>query len=95
MPTGTGVRCVFIDAALSGCGEDSDVYDCGALTTFLNVRGREMIELMSLIGEELATPGMAREAMAEALGIALLIQVARYVFSRAQGDVGHCGGLSR
>lgn len=89
------VRCVFNDGALSDFGGDCDVYDRGALTTFLNVRRREMIELMSLIGEELATPGMAREAMAEALGTALLIQFARYVSSHAQGDVGYRGGLSR
>lgn len=89
------VRCVFNDTALSGYGGDCDVYDRGALSTFLNVRRREMIELMSLIGEELASPGLARETMAEALGTALLIQFARYVSSHAQGDVGYRGGLSR
>lgn len=89
------VRCVFTNEALRTFGGDCDVYDRGAIATFLNVRQREMADLMTLIGEELATPGLAREALAESLGIALLIKFARYVSTNSKGEVGHRGGLSR
>ncbi|SFR89963.1 helix-turn-helix transcriptional regulator [Sphingomonas jatrophae] len=89
------VRCVFTTEALGVYGGACDVYDRGALSTFLNVRRREMIELMTLVGEELASPGLARETLAESLGIALLIQFARYVSVHSQGDVGYRGGLAR
>lgn len=89
------MRVVFTSDTLRRFGGDCDVYDRGALSTFLNVRHREMTNLLTLLGDELACPGLASEVLAEGLGIALMVQFARYLSSQARGEVRYLGGLSR
>lgn len=89
------VRCVFSDAALRTYGGDCDVYDRGALSAFLDVRRRELIGLMMRAGDTLVSPSLARFTLAEALGLELLTEWARYVSMQAKGDAGFRGGLSR
>lgn len=89
------VRCVFAADTLRAYAGDCDVYDPAALPTFLDIRRREMTTLMGLIGDALASPGLARDTLAGSLGTALMVQFARYLATRDRQDAGHRGGLSR
>lgn len=89
------VRCVFSPETLKLYGGDCDIYDRDVLATCLNIRHREMTDLMTLLCDEMRSPGLASATLIESLGVALMVQLARYVASHATGRTGYRGGLSR
>ena len=89
------VRCMFSHRTLEEYGAGQQVYDASVLSSFLNLNHRGIFDVLTLLGNELRSPGFASDAMTEALGTTLLIQFARYVKEHPKGPVIHRGGLSR
>jgi AraC family transcriptional regulator len=92
---GQVTRCLFTSQTLSQFGGDVDISDRGVLAASLNVRQRQMIDIMTRMSDELRTPGLASETLLECLGTALMIQFTRFVQAHANGEADFRGGLSR
>lgn len=89
------VRCLLSDDILKAHGDGCDLYDRNVLSNCLDLRHKGMVNALTLLGNELRSPGLATAMLIESLGITLMIQFARYVSDRSNGGEFHRGGLSR
>jgi AraC family transcriptional regulator len=89
------VRCLVAKEIFKEYGEESELLESRVLSSLLNFKHREVEEILNMLGEELRAPGFGSSAMVESLGMALLIQLARYTRQYPKDAPVHRGGLSR
>ncbi len=94
-PADEVVRCMFTQEVFAQYGGDGCLSDGNVLSSLLNFRHRGIEDILNMLGNELRAPGFASHALVESLGMALLIQFARYVRDCPKGEVVYRGGLSR
>ncbi|SFR90009.1 helix-turn-helix transcriptional regulator [Sphingomonas jatrophae] len=73
------VRCQFTPALLSQISGRDHFATRGELDACTDVRGRAARLLLESLGRELAAPGFAAAAYAEAIGHALIVELARHL----------------
>jgi len=89
------VRCLFTQEVFEEYGEEGDLLESSVLSSLLNFRHREIEEILNMLGNELRAPGFGSNVVIESLGMALLVQFARYVRECPKGEMIYRGGLSR
>ncbi len=88
-------RCLFSDDILKAHGDGCDLYDQNVLSNCLDLRHKGMVDTLTLLGNELRSPGLATALLVESLGITLMVQFARYISDHTKAEAIHRGGLSR
>lgn len=88
------VRCMFTPEVFNEYADGHDLYDPNVLAKCLNLRHPGLANLLTQIGGELRSPGLASAVLTESLGLTLIIQLARFVRETARPAKPYRGGLS-
>ncbi len=75
------VRCAFDASRLSAVVDSPDGWNSQELTNFLDIRWRRLSNTMVRLAEEIEAPGLATDLLVEALGLEVIVEIARFMQS--------------